>query len=431
MVKNNIGPDDLGSDKPEIWIINQYAITPDLPGGTRHYDFGCELVKKGYRVCIFASDVNLALRRHTKLSANELWREEQVNGVRFVWVRAATYEKNNWRRIWNMLSFAFNICRVGMRLKSKPQTVIGSSPHPFAAFAGWVISRLKQSTFVLELRDLWPQALIDMGGMSETSAQARLLRLLERFLYKSATCIVVLASGSRDYLVKHGVPSERIVYIPNGVHLKNFALSSGDATVGSTVPKLKDKFGFHRFTVIYTGAHGPANALETVLRAANLLRSRREIEFVLVGDGPSKDVLVEEAARSNLDNVRFIDPVPKAEIPELLAASDAALITLRAANAFSYAVSPNKLFDYMAVSRPIICAVPGDMARLVTDNGIGIAVEPENPAALARAVEQIFGLSDEERAAMGRRGRELVEREFSRERLAERLVTSLTAFSRR
>ncbi|HHY33948.1 MAG TPA: glycosyltransferase family 4 protein [Firmicutes bacterium] len=436
----------------EIWIVNHYAITPDLPGGTRHYDFAVELAKMGYEVCIFASDVNLALRRHTRLESGELYREESINGVRFVWVRAATYQKNDWRRVWNMLSFALNVFRVGVRLRGSPKAVIGSSPHPFAALVAWVISKIKHSRFLLELRDLWPQVLIDMGGMAEHSVPARILRLLERFLYRVAAKIIVLASGSREYLLHRGVPSDKIVYIPNGVYLTNFQVreSSGPVLVESarnciqeqeadqetvhaasaaseeTMPPQQSaarrKFGFARFTVVYTGAHGPANALETILGAAQILRSRNDVEFVLVGDGPAKGALVREAANRGLDNVRFMDPIPKENIPSLLGAADAAVITLRAVDAFSYGISPNKLFDYMAAAKPVICAVPGEIARLVTDNGAGIAVEPENPMALAHAVEQLVNMGDAERAAMGHRGRLLVEHDFSREKLARRLA---------
>lgn len=426
MIGNNVQCQSATCERPEIWIINQYAITPDLPGGTRHYDFGCELVKKGYQVRIFACDVNLALRCHTKLKGNEMWREEEVNGVRFVWVRSATYQRNDWRRVWNMLSFSLNVYRVGVALKERPRAIIGSSPHPFAAFAAWAISRQKHSEFILELRDLWPQALVDMGGMSERSIQAKLLRLLERFLYRSAARIIVLALGSRDYLIRRGVPPEKIAYIPNGVHLKNFAVTCVGESPAATTSRLRAKFGFDRFTIVYAGAHGPANALETVLRAADLLRARKDIEFVLVGDGPSKCALVQEASRLKLNNVRFMDPVPKEQIPDLLSASDVTLVTLRAVDTFSYAVSPNKLFDYMAAGKPVICAIPGDMARLVTENDAGIAVEPENPEALARAVERMLDMTDAERIAMGRRGRDLVEREFSREKLADKLFAALT-----
>lgn len=443
---------DVRSSKREIWMINQYAITPDLPGGTRHYDFGCELVKKGYRVRIFASDVNLSLRRHTRLGASELWREEDVNGVQFIWVRAAAYQKNDWRRVWNMLSFAFNVCWVGVRLYDKPAIIIGSSPHPFAALGAWILAKLKHSRFILELRDLWPQALIDMGGMSEGSVPVRLLRFLERFLYRVAEKIIILASGSRDYLVKRGVASQKIVYIPNGVHLKNFQVgdlrvtedlrdvensrglgrsqyvAAGEVAASSAlVSELRGRFGFTRFTIIYTGAHGPANALDTILGAADLLRARHDIEFILVGDGPSKSALVVAAKQRGLSNVRFMDPVPKGEIPKLLAAADVAVIALRSVDAFSYGISPNKLFDYMAAAKPVICAVPGDMARLVEDSGAGISIPPENPEALAKAVEGFLSMSAVERAAMGKRGRDLVEREFSREKLAERLEEILTS----
>jgi len=424
-------------------MINQYAVTPDLPGGTRHYDFGCELAKKGYTVRIFASDVNLSLRRHTKLRTGELFREENVNGVRFVWVKAAEYRKNDWRRILNMLTFAANVCRVGFQLRAGPRAIIGSSPHPFAAFSAWLLSRVKHSRFILELRDLWPQALIDMGGMREGSVSARLLRLLEKFLYRVADKIIILALGSRDYLLKRNVPADRIVYIPNGVHLSNFVFDNSskfipDKLSGTDTPNpvcsadkrkfasdLRKKFAFDRFTVIYTGAHGPANALNTILGAADLLRDRPDIQFVLVGDGPSKVSLVQEAKRLNLENVRFMDPVPKEDIPELLAAADAAVITLRSVDAFSYAISPNKLFDYMAAARPIICAVPGDIADLVTDNKAGLTVEPENLWALAEAVKKMVDMSERERESMGQSGRRIVEVRFSRERLADNLAAIL------
>ncbi|MEW6227085.1 MAG: glycosyltransferase family 4 protein, partial [Bacillota bacterium] len=165
--------------------------------------------------------------------------------------------------------------------------------------------------------------------------------------------------------------------------------------------------------------------LETILGAAQTLRPRNDVEFVLVGDGPAKNALVREATSRGLDNVRFMDPIPKDSIPALLSAADATVITLRAVNAFSYGISPNKLFDYMAAAKPVICAVPGEMARLVTENGTGIAVEPENPSALAHAVEQLLDMGDAERAAMGHRGRLLVERNFSREKLAQRLAELL------
>jgi glycosyltransferase involved in cell wall biosynthesis len=161
--------------------------------------------------------------------------------------------------------------------------------------------------------------------------------------------------------------------------------------------------------------------LETLLEAADLLRDR-SVEFVLVGDGPDKRRLMELAQKRRLPNLRFMDPLPKAEIPLLLAAADAAVITLRRADAFGYAVSPNKLFDYMAAGKPVICAVPGAIARLVAEHGAGLAVEPEDPDALAEVVRCLLACGEAELKSMGLRGRQLVEQEFSREVLAQRLV---------
>lgn len=416
---------DGSSGNKVVWMINQYAITPDLPGGTRHFDFGCELVKRGYEVYIFASDINLGLRKHMKLRPGELWREEEIEGVRFIWVRAALYEKNDWRRAWNMLSFSWNVRRVAKQISSKPDVIIGSSPHPFAALAADNLAKRFGVRFVLELRDLWPQALIDMGGISEPGLISSVLRAIEKQLYRDAHRIVVLARGSSNYLIARGVAPEQIMYIPNGVHLANFALGDvGEADVGQT--RWRDDFGFSCFTIVYTGAHGPANSLDTVLGAARILSARnRSIQFVLVGDGPSKANLTRQSQEFGLTNVRFMDPMPKKRIPKLLASADAAVITLAAVDTYSYGISPNKLFDYMAAGKPVICAVPGDMAELVEANEAGISTEPENPEALARAAEKLFGMSNKDRQIMGQSGQSLVAREFSRQVLIDRLIDIL------
>jgi glycosyltransferase involved in cell wall biosynthesis len=348
-----------------------------------------------------------------------------VDGVRFVWVRAALYKKNNWRRVWNMLSFVLNFLRVARLLQLTPDVVVGSSPHLFAPVGAWIVARRHGARFVLELRDLWPQALIDLTGSSEKRLSMRLMRIIEAFLYRKAHQIVVLATGSIRYLVNRGVAESKILYIPNGVHMRHF--QSSDAS-GSTQERLhaRDGFGFRRYTIVYTGAHGTANSLSTILKAAKLVaESRDRVEFVLVGDGPSKLELVRESESLGLTNVRFMDPVPKTAVSRLLDAADAAVITLRSAEAFSYAISPNKLFDYMAAGKPVLCAVEGDMANLVTQSGAGMAVPPENPEALAEAVLRLVQLPDHERQAMGHRGRELVQRDFSREALAIQLSQAM------
>lgn len=403
---------------PNIWIINHYAIPPDLPGGTRHYDIGYELVKLGCRVKIFASDINLSTREHTKLKNREMYKAELINGVEFLWVHTSLYKQNDWRRAWNMLGFAFNTIKYN-GLQQKPDVVIGSSPHPFAALAAKRMASRYNARFFLELRDLWPQALVDMGGIGENHPGIKMMRVLERYLYRAAEKIIILAEGSADYLKKQGISSEKIFYLPNGVHMEHF--SSGESR-----DALRRRYGFNKFTLVYTGAHGPANSLDTILKAAARLTGQDDIEFILVGDGPDKDQLIKKAGELRINNVRFLKPIPKADIPGLLKASDACIITLKNAEAFSYGVSPNKLFDYMASKKPVICAVGGAMAHLIKSTGAGIAVQPENDKSLAEAVVRFKKYSMKELEDMGLRGYTAVEQNYSRQKLAQQLFNLLT-----
>jgi len=402
---------------PEIWMINHYAISPDLPGGTRHFDFACELVKKGYKVKIFACDVILGKNKeHAKLEEKESYSVENINGVEFIWVRAATYERNNWRRAWNMLTFSYNCYKVGCKFKGKPEVIIGSSPHPFAAFAAVRLTRKLKTKFFLEVRDLWPQVIVDMGKLNQYHPITQAMRLLEKYLYRAADKIIVLAEGSKNYLIgKRGIKESKILYLPNGVHLNNFSYKEDrDA--------LRKLYNFNKFTLIYTGAHGPANSLDTILRAADRLRENKDIEIVLVGNGILKERLLKQAKEMRLDNVRFFDPVPKTEIPGILTAADAAIITLKKVKVFSYGVSPNKLFDYMAARKPVICAVEGEMAEKVENIGCGISVIVEDEKSMANTITHLVNLPQNELKKMGDNGYEEIKKNYSREKLAQKLI---------
>ncbi|MEQ1822350.1 MAG: glycosyltransferase family 4 protein [Fimbriimonadaceae bacterium] len=401
----------------EVWLVNHYAITPDRPGGTRHFDLGTELTKHGFKVKVFACDINLSTRKRTLLKESETFRVEKHGDLEFVWVNATEYEQNNWKRVANMLTFSKNFQRAAMEIMGDtPVAIVGSSPHPFAAIAAMKLSKRLGSTFFLELRDLWPQALVDMGEVAEGHPMVRVMRNLERRLYKGAKKVIILAEGSAGYLTKRGIKPEDILYIPNGVHLEHFKPSRSRV-------ESRAKYRFERFTFVYTGAHGPANALGTILEAARELESNKNIEFALFGDGPSKAALKEAGA--GLTNLRFFDPVPKGEIPNILAAADGGIITLKDVDAFAYAVSPNKLFDYMGASLPVICATPGDMARMVETSECGFTSKPEDSADLATKTLEMSRKSAEELAAFGERGLAYVSANFSRQALAAKLAESL------
>lgn len=393
-----------------LWV-NHFAVTPGEGGTTRHFELGRELVRDGWRVTLCASDFTYQGRRYTRRGGEDARSpiRETLDGVELAWLWAAAYERNDWRRIWNWLSFGRSLLRWG-RDADRPDVVVGSSPSLFAALAAHRLARRWRVPFVLEVRDLWPESLRAVGARRGPGYIA--LAALARYLYRRADRIVVLARGTGDHLQRLGVPAARIHFVPNGVDITAFEDLHRPARDGA-------------LTFAYTGAHGPANGLDLVLDAAERLRDDRRIRFLLVGDGPARETLMSSAKRRGLDNVEFRAAVPKGAIPEVLAEADAGLMILRDAALFAYGVSPNKLFDYFAAGLPVVCNVPGEVAELVRDAGAGELAPGGSAAALADAVQRIADLGPERRRAMGRSAREWVGRERSRPVLAERLETVL------
>jgi glycosyltransferase involved in cell wall biosynthesis len=280
-----------------------------------------------------------------------------------------------------------------------------------AAFAALVIARIRRARFVLEIRDLWPHILAESGTLSPRSGIYRALKALERLLYRHADAIVVLAEGSIEPIVAEGGARERITFIPNGADPSLFAVTRDRAS-------LRAEFGFDGFVVVYAGAHGPANGLDFVLDAADALRDIPAVAFVLVGNGVEKARLVDAATRRGLTNVVFRPPVPKQRIPEVLAAADAGLHCLADLDLFRSAVSPNKLYDYMAAGLPSITNTMGAVAEMVEASGAGIATAPSG---IADGIRTLLATSGEERAALGVAGRAFIHAHRSREAMARRL----------
>lgn len=399
-----------------IWIFNHYATIPSLPGGTRHFDLARQLVRRGHDVTIFASAVSHHGSPKVRLPDSNRWIPQEIEDVRFVWLRTPTYARNDWRRVLSMVAFMLRAWRIGTTLPSRnhnmapPDVVIGSSVHLLAVLAAYWVAKRHRSRFVMEVRDLWPQTLIDMGYLTPRHPLTRLLQRLERFLYQRAESIITLLPMADDYIHRCGVPREKVVWIPNGVDLSRFPQGASDT-------KMREEF-----TVMYLGAHGEANALDVLIQAAHVLQSRGKghVRLILVGRGLEKPRLLEKASALGLENVEFRDPIPKDHVPSSLAQADALVVVLRDLPLYRYGISLNKLFDYLAAARPVILAgAPAN--NPVNDADCGITVPPGNPEALAEAIGRLSELSPREREAMGLRGRAYVEEHHDIVKLAERL----------
>jgi glycosyltransferase involved in cell wall biosynthesis len=393
--------------RPRLLWVNHFAIPPGEGGGTRHFELGRELVRRGWEVTIAASDMNLHTRRYTRRASEADRRpiEETVEGVRFLWLWAARYQRNDWRRARNWVSFARSLARAADDTGT-PDVVIGSSPHLFAARAAERLAHGAGVPFLFEVRDLWPESLLAAGGRRGPGYW--LMDRVARRIYARARTVLVLARGSADYLARErDVPPKRLAYVPNGVDVDAFA---------GAARQPRDSL-----TLVYAGAHGPANGLDVVLEAAGLLREEPRARFLLVGDGPAKAGLQRTAAARALRNVEFRDPVPKSAMPALLSSADAGLMVLRDVPLFSFGVSPNKLFDYMGAALPVVCNVPGEVAGMVASAGAGEQAADGSPGALADAVRRMLARSPGERVALGESGRRWVAAEHGRGVLGARL----------
>jgi len=392
-----------------LWV-NHFSVAPTEAGGTRHLEMARALSALGWDVTIVASDFNLHGRVFTRRSAGDRRTvRESVDGVAIRWLYATPYRQNDGRRLLNWLSFAHRLGREDWG-DWEPDVIIGSSPHLFAAWGAHRVASRLRKPFVLEVRDLWPESLL-AAGRRRPSLGYHALGMLAGALYRRSERIIVLARGAGDYLRGRGVPPSKLVLIPNGADGAAFGTVTRPARTG--------------LTLVYAGAHGPANGLGAVLEAARLLRGTPSIRFLLVGDGPSKAELRETATRQGLPNVEFRAPVPKMQMPALLAEGDAGLMVLREAPLFAFGVSPNKLFDYLAAAMPVVSNVPGEVAELLRAAGAGVQAGDSSGAALAEAIRRLAAMPPGERASLGVRGRIWVTAEHSRSILAARLDSAL------
>jgi glycosyltransferase involved in cell wall biosynthesis len=350
----------------------------------------------------------------------QLVRREELDGIRVL--RApiyATANRGRVRRSLSYLSYALSASVLGPWLTRRPEVLIATSPQLLTAAAGAALSTLFRVPFVFEVRDLWPQSIVEVGALAAGSPAVKALEVLERALYGQADRIVAVTDSFVGALAQRGVPREKVRVITNGVDLSLFQARPRDE-------KLRAELGVgpDDFLSLYVGTHGMAHGLGTLLAAATQLRHESRFRFVLVGEGADKPALVEQARRERLTSVTFKDKQPRGSIAALLAACDTSLVLLKDRPLFR-TVLPSKIFEIMGAARPVVLAVEGEARQLVVERaGAGLFVPPENPDALVSALRTL-AKNPAGAAAMGQRGRSFVEAHFSRPALARRYLTVL------
>ena len=385
-----------------VLLIHQGFVSPDQAGGTRHYELARHFVEQGHQFSIVASDLSyLTGQRVTDFA--RLMTKEELDGVKVF--RAYTYPSLHRSFVWRVVSFlSFMFTSTWAALRTgQLDVVMGTSPPIFQAVSAWVVATLRRRPFLLEIRDLWPEFAIDIGIL-QNPFLIKLSRWLENFLYARASHILVNSPAYRDYLLGKRVPAEKISVIPNGVDPHVF-------DPGGKGLRFREEWQLQRkFVVTYAGALGLANDIPTLLRAAGRLRDEPQIHFLLVGDGKERGNLEKLARHLELPNVTFNGALPKADMPEVLAASDACVAILKDIPMFR-TTYPNKVFDYMAAARPTILVIDGVIRQVVEAAEGGIFVPPGDNDSLADAIRALS--QDPQRAeTMGMAARKYVVERF-------------------
>lgn len=394
-----------------VWFINHYAQAPYNFGGTRHFCLAKYLKQQGWDSSIIASSTEINTSKQL-IDDKKPYKYEYIDGVHFVRLKTISYKGNGVSRMLNMLQFSLKTVFFNYKaLLKKPGIIIGSTIHPFAALAGYILSKYYKIPFIFEVRDLWPQTLVDMGYLREKSLLCKCMRLLELFLAKKSDRIITLLPRAADYYETYGIDTKKIIWIPNGIDFQYFP---------KLPPKVKQDSNFNFY---YFGALGKANNLENLILSMKILNQKENypnLQLKLVGSGPEKENLIELTKSLNIKNITFFDPVPKSEINLICQQADAFIFNLQNLPVFRFGISSNKLFDFMAGAKPIIFCCEA-INNPVSDAQCGITVPPNNPDALAEAMITISKASNEERARMGESGRAYAQNYHNYEVLAHKL----------
>jgi len=401
-----------------ILFLSHYFPPEVNAPASRTFEHCREWVRQGHEVTVVTCAPNHPRGIVYEGYRNRLWQREERGGIRVVrlWTYLAANEGFA-KRTLNYVSYMISAVLAAPWLP-RADVVVTTSPQFFNGLAGYFVSRLKRAPWALEIRDLWPESILSVGAIKNARI-IRALEWLERFAYRKADVIVPVTDAFKRYMVERGVPAEKIHVIKNGVDLDFYRGAEGPNP-------LAVELGLEgKFVAAYVGTHGMAHHLETVLEAAERLRPRRDVVFLMAGDGAERDRLLAKKEAMGLENVLMLAQQPKGRMPEIWALTGASLVLLKKSDTFK-TVIPSKIFESMAMKRPIVLGVEGESRELVGSAGAGLFVEPENAAQLAEAVVR---LADDPALCrrLGESGRAFVEQHFDRRVLAGRYAAVLGA----
>ena len=406
-----------------ILFLSHYFPPEVNAPASRTYEHCKQWVKEGHDVTVVTCAPNHPQGVVYEGYKNRLFQREENDGIKVV--RLWTYVTANEGFVKRTLNYISYMCAVIFACPFLPKTdvVLSTSPQFFNGLAGYVVSRMKRAPWLLEIRDLWPESILTVGAIKHKTV-IRVLEYLEMFAYCKADRIVPVTDAFKKYMINKGIDEEKIAVIKNGVDLDFYQISASDNKIGSTISLQDKKIDLAgKFVASYVGTHGMAHHLETVLEAANELRDQPNIVFLLVGEGAERKNLLLLKDKLQLENVVMLEQQPKEMMPVLWQLSDVSLVILKKSDLFK-TVIPSKIFESMAMKKPIVLGVTGESQEIIENARSGICIEPENSQQLAEVILRLFRDKDLV-AELGENGRQYVAEHFDRKELARRYLSIL------
>lgn len=385
-----------------------------------------EWVRAGHAVRMLAASYSHVRAHQPEQDGRPLQHalQEVIEGVHYHWVPTPVYRGNGVGRVRNIASFLSQVAWQARRIVRdfQPDVVIASSTYPMDIWVARRLARLAGGKLVFEVHDLWPLSPIELGSMSPRHPFVQLCAMAEKVAYRDADVVVSMLPKVHDYVASRGLDLRKLHIVPNGIVPDEWrqpaVMADGPLARVLSAARLAG-----RHVVGFAGSHGLPNALDTFLDAAHLLNGE-PIEFVLVGDGHEKARLRQRVVDEGLRSVHLLDPIPKAQIPAFLSAIDVAYIGWQQVSIYRFGIAPNKLMDYMMAGCVVLHSIDAGNDP-VAESGCGMTVPPENPRAVAEGLRALLSRGEDERKAMGERGRAFVMTNHAYPVLARRFLDAM------
>lgn len=404
-----------------VLYLTQYYLTDKEGGGQRHFHHVNALVNAGYKVSVITSYVDYISRKIPEEYLGKKVVKENVNENLTIYRTYAYpgYGKDAFSRIRNMTSYSYQAYQVAKNLKNL-NLIITSSPPLTLGVTAYFLSMLKRIKFIFEVRDLWPDTPVMMGTLNNKYL-INTAKIIESLSYKKASAIIALTQGMRERIINKNISPDKVYFVANGADIGIYK------NIDNKKPLSMIRESEDEFIITYAGVHSSYPDLQNFLNAGKLLKENKNIKLVLVGDGDNKPELDKMKEEMNLNNVHLYGRQPKQEIPKILASTDVCLVSYQDLEFWRHAF-PNKTFDYMASSRPIIASVlDGEITDLIKKANCGVCINPSKPELLAEAILNLY--NDRSNIdKMGLNGRKYVEENYNRSILIKKYLEIIKQF---